>query len=150
MLLKKPHVLVLPLVLGFGLLGFAAQTQATICVVGDTWVRTVQGAVLLQEFNGDRPPGPGVTVTLAKGNWSRSVVTDEDGYFAFPGLPPGNYHLTADLEGFGSTHAQIQVRLNIELGRSLLVELAMEINSCGMTEQGPWREVRDLQLGLDP
>jgi len=45
-------------------------------------------------------PLPGVTVTLTGSGASQSQVTDAQGKFRFPGLPPGTYSVQADLDGF--------------------------------------------------
>ena len=44
-------------------------------------------------------PLPGVRVTI-RGVVDRRVETDADGGFAFPGLPEGNYEISAELAGF--------------------------------------------------
>ena len=149
MIPRAQHPWFVPLLLCLGFLGSVAQANAmsTCVITGDTWVRWVRGAVLLQDYSGDRPPIPGATATLSRGNWSRSVITDEDGYFAFPELPPGNYDLLVELEGFVSIEALIKVRSNIEAGRALVVDLEPAYEYCGSIKQRPWREVRDLQLG---
>ncbi len=46
---------------------------------------------------------PGVTVTLGSDRGDKTAVTDESGKFLFGLLPPGQYTLSASLEGFDST-----------------------------------------------
>ena len=45
---------------------------------------------------------PGVNVTLANPDtgFSRMTQADGSGAFTFPGVPPGTYSLTAELQGF--------------------------------------------------
>jgi len=45
---------------------------------------------------------PGATVTVAgtENNFSRTVTTNGDGGFDFPGMLPGEYLLTVELPGF--------------------------------------------------
>jgi outer membrane receptor protein involved in Fe transport len=47
-------------------------------------------------------PVPGVTVTVVNDStgMTRTTVTNDDGYYAVPALPPGPYRLTAELSGF--------------------------------------------------
>ncbi len=45
-------------------------------------------------------PGANVTITNIATNQTRLVMTGEDGYFAAPLLPPGDYTVTAAVEGF--------------------------------------------------
>ena len=52
---------------------------------------------------------PGVTVSLS-GMESRTVVTNQRGEFAFEGLLPGRYELTAVLPGFVDVKQQVSVR----------------------------------------
>src|SRR5688500_5498254 len=45
---------------------------------------------------------PGVTVTLSGAGAPIIQVTDERGAFRFPGLAPGRYQVSAQLEGFSA------------------------------------------------
>jgi len=49
-------------------------------------------------------PLPGVNVTLSGGNLMgvRTFVTDANGEYRFPALPPGVYEVKAELQGFGT------------------------------------------------
>jgi outer membrane receptor protein involved in Fe transport len=57
-------------------------------------------------------PLPGVAVSLTSPNLmgTRSFVSDANGDFRFPALPPGTYALRAELGGFG-TYVQESIRL---------------------------------------
>jgi hypothetical protein len=90
------------------------QTGAIQGVVKDT-----QGGVL-----------PGVTVevkNLATGA-VQTVVTDPQGRYRVPSMPPGRYEVTADLSGFGP--AKMPVTLN--LGQLLAVDLTLAV--AGLSE----------------
>jgi len=57
---------------------------------------------------------PGVTVE-AKGphlQGARTSVTDAEGRFSLPNLPPGTYTITAKLEGMGSKTETVQLGLD--------------------------------------
>jgi hypothetical protein len=66
-----------------------AQAGATAQINGT--VRDASGGVL---------PGVDVTATQTNTNFSRSVVTDENGNYVLPNLPVGPYRIQAMLSGF--------------------------------------------------
>ncbi|HEX5716730.1 MAG TPA: carboxypeptidase regulatory-like domain-containing protein [Thermoanaerobaculia bacterium] len=78
-------------------------------------------------------PLPGATVTLSGGGAPQVQVTDEQGRFRFPGLPPGEYNLESRLEGFSPVeypglvisvgrNTEIQVVLSQAIAETLTVE----------------------------
>ena len=69
-----------------------AQSQATTAEINGRVV-DVQGGVL---------PGVTVTATNPETGYNRTVVTNEQGVFVLPLLPPGNYEVVMELPGFGS------------------------------------------------
>ena len=79
-------------------------------------VRDLQGAVL-----------PGATVEARNPlGGVNTVVTNAEGVFRFPALPPGTYELTATLQGFRPAKLPNTV---LELGKNLTLEMAMEVAS---------------------
>lgn len=131
------------LVLGIfaALLGLPAH--ATICVESRIEVRSVQGIVV----DDAREPFllPGAEVTLARGDWSRTVTTDEDGYFSFRSVPPGDYRLRVQLEGFRSAVSDIHVRDTSDSQNVLVVTLVISLDGCTYVEVVPWREALRIQ-----
>jgi hypothetical protein len=92
------------------------QSQATTGEIRGT-VSDSTGAVL-----------PGATVVLADTSRgiSRTVVTNPDGTFVAPLLPPGTYELTATLAGFQPTrHKGIQVTV----GSQVSVKTTMNVSA---------------------
>ncbi len=75
---------------------------------------------------------PGVTVTV-KGEsvigGSRTAVTDENGTYRFPALPPGIYEVTAELSGFKTSSQQAR----LQLGQIITVDAKLEIG--GITDR---------------
>lgn len=57
-------------------------------------------------------PGATVTVTNLATNQARTVVTNAEGRFTFPGLQPGRYSLSCDLPGF-ATFLRPEITLNV-------------------------------------
>jgi len=81
----------------------------------------ISGAVADQQG----APIPGVTVTVSGPNLMgiRSAITEADGTYRFPALPPGEYVIRAELDGFKTI-----VRENIRLTTTtrLTIDIAME------------------------
>ncbi|MFB3853741.1 MAG: carboxypeptidase regulatory-like domain-containing protein [Vicinamibacterales bacterium] len=84
-------------------------------------VRDEQGGVL-----------PGVTLTLRNQDTgvTRTIVTESDGRYAFPALPPGRYTVRSELAGFVGGEAA-DVVINIGLGRRL--DLTMRLQGLAET-----------------
>ncbi len=81
----------------------------------------IRGFVLDEQ----RTPLPGVNVTLSSPNLmgARTFVTDANGEFRFPALPPGEYKLTAELSGFGMV---VQEKIRLETTVTLTLDLTMK------------------------
>ncbi len=61
---------------------------------------TGQLSGIVTNAEGGALPGVSVTITDVATSRSRTVMTGDDGYFAAPLLPPGDYTVTAALDGF--------------------------------------------------
>jgi len=95
-----------------------AFAQTTGRLVGT--IVDAQGAVL---------PGVTVTVTSPQLQGANTTVTDGTGQFRFPSLPPGVYHVKADLSSFKPVE-QSDVRIGIDQ----TVTLALKMQLAGVTE----------------
>ena len=82
------------------------------------------GAITGVVTDDENVPLPGVTVTLSSDKLmgERSFVTDTNGNFRFPALPPGMYLLSAELPGF-SKYVQDDIRLETTIRLTLTVKL---------------------------
>jgi hypothetical protein len=82
------------------------------------------GAILGKVTDEQKNPLPGVAVTLTGRNLmgSRSTVSDTQGAFRFPALPPGEYSLKSVLQGFKSV---VQENIRLTTTVSLSVDLVM-------------------------
>jgi hypothetical protein len=78
------------------------------------------GAIRGTITDSDKAPLPGVTVTISspKLMGTRSAVTDAEGVFRFPALPPGTYEIKAELPSF-KTFIQQNIRLETTMSLSL-------------------------------
>jgi hypothetical protein len=109
---KASMLCMLTALLSFGTVAFAQEQTVSIQGV----VKDASGAVL-----------PGATVEarnpLAGTN---TAVTNADGVYRFPALPPGKYELTATLQGFKPVKLTDTV---LELGKNLVIDLTMSLAS---------------------
>lgn len=69
---------------------------------------------------------PGVTVTIASTSMmgTRNTVTNQDGQYRFPAVPPGDYTLTYELAGF-STIKREGIRVGLGFTATVNVELSV-------------------------
>ena len=109
---KASMLCMLAALLSFGSVAFAQEQTVSIQGV----VKDASGAVL-----------PGATVEarnpLAGTN---TAVTNADGVYRFPALPPGKYEITSTLQGFKPTKLTDTV---LELGKNLVIDLTMALAS---------------------
>ncbi len=100
--------------LAFALLALPAAAQEQTGSITGT-VKDSSGAVL-----------PGVTVEARSpaAVGVSSAVTDANGIYRFPALPPGTYEVTASLQGF--VPAKVSDAL-VTLGKELKIELALRL-----------------------
>ena len=91
----------------------SAQSQASTAEINGRVV-DAQGGVL-----------PGVTVTAKNEatGYVRTAVTNNEGLFGLPLLPPGNYEVSMELPGFASAsrRAQLTVGASVNLNQTLQV-----------------------------
>ena len=70
----------------------------------------VRGTVTIPSFNRDQRPEPDIEVALVNAAGERrSVVTNIDGVFEFPQIPPGQYTLRIDLPQYVAYRQEITV-----------------------------------------
>jgi hypothetical protein len=106
----------LVLAVGLGLpLEASAQSQATTGEVNGRVV-DAQGGVV-----------PGVTVAAKSPNtgYVRTVVTNADGLYSLPLMPPDTYELTFELAGFGPVTRPVQ----LTVGSSITVNQTLQLSS---------------------
>ncbi|HEY3434539.1 MAG TPA: carboxypeptidase regulatory-like domain-containing protein, partial [Solirubrobacterales bacterium] len=90
---------------------------------------------------------PGVTVTLSGAGAPIIQVTDERGQFRFPGLTPGRYQVSAQLEGFSAVdypNVQVNIGRNTDLQITLTPALEETIT---VTSESPLLDERKMAAG---
>ena len=90
---------------------------------------SIQGVV--RDAQGGVVPGVTVEARSSRNTGVVTSVTDTNGTFRFPALPPGSYEFTATLTGFSPAKASATV----SLGQMLRVDLTMRIGSMTETVQ---------------
>src|SRR4029450_5254395 len=67
---------------------------------------------------------PGVTVTVTNAQQQqRTAVTDGSGFYTFPNLQAGRYHISAELEGFKKL---VRDNVNLDAAGALTIDFALE------------------------
>src|SRR5688500_3230003 len=90
---------------------------------------------------------PGVTVTLSGAGAPIIQVTDERGQFRFPGLSPGRYQVSAQLEGFSAVDYP-NVQVNIGRNTDLQVQLTPALEeTITVTSESPLLDERKIAAG---
>jgi len=90
---------------------------------------------------------PGVTVTLTGAGAPQVQVTNAQGQFRFLGLPPGTFHLSAQLEGFSSVEYP---NINIAVGRNTTIEVTLQPaieETITVTTESPLLDERKISTG---
>jgi hypothetical protein len=74
---------------------------------------------------------PGVTVTIASPSMQgvRAAVTDQEGSYRFPAIPPGEYKITYELAGFSTV-----IREGIRVGLGFTATVNTELKVASLTE----------------
>jgi hypothetical protein len=74
---------------------------------------------------------PGVTITIGSPSMQgvRTAVTDAEGSYRFPAIPPGDYKITYELEGFSTV-----VREGIRVGLGFTATVNTELKVASLTE----------------
>jgi outer membrane receptor protein involved in Fe transport len=83
------------------------------------------GAITGKVVDDQGNPLPGVTLKLTSPNLMgvRSAITDSNGLFRFPALPPGVYQIKAELPGFGTV---VQENLRLTTTVTLSAEITLK------------------------
>lgn len=95
---------------------------------------------------------PGVTVTLQGANvpGSPTAVTNEQGVYRFPNLPPGYYDLAFELAGFSTVKRErIQVALGGEAEIAVQLKVGVQNESITVTGEAPVVDAASTQVATN-
>lgn len=107
---------------------------AALCLAftGAAHAQAVRGTLLgtVVDAQAAAVPGATVTATETQTNITRTVVTNQNGYYIFANLKDGLYRVTGELSGFKTT-----VRDNVEVKVNQTVRVDMTLQVGAMQEQ---------------
>jgi hypothetical protein len=137
--MKTATVRTLGLILGFWLIGVVgARAQTTTAQVSGQVTDSTSAAV----------PQASVTITNTSTNESRKIETGSTGSYVIPLLPPGNYTLTVEKQGFQT--AQFP-GLVLQVNQTLAVDAVLKIGAVTQTvtveAQAPQLQATSSALG---
>ena len=105
--------------------GIVAVACLLLCAAG---VAAQNGGTLTgyaRSSDGEVVPGVLVSATSESLLGERNAVTNAEGYFRLPNLPPGSYTVTAELAGFSTLNRTVQMRA----GATFQVTLEMKLGA---------------------
>lgn len=121
------HLMAVVLACLLGLAASAAAQGAGGVIAGT--IKDAQGGAL---------PGVSVTLRNVESGVVRSTVSEGNGTYRLPGLPPGRYGLTAELQGFANVDLRdITITIGLELQRDLTLSLQGVQESVTVTGVAP-------------
>src|SRR5580692_808302 len=93
-------------------------------------------------------PGATVTVTNTDTGLTRTAMTQQDGSYRFPELPPGHYQVKAGAMGFNT---QIRTGFDIEVTQQPVINFTMQVGATtqevSVTSETPQVDTQDSTLG---
>lgn len=89
---------------------------------------TIQGTVT--DTNKAAVPGATVVIKNTQTNDSRTVVTDDQGFFNAPQLQPGQYSVTVSQQGFATTE---DPRVSLTVGQTAVLSFQLTVSSVAGT-----------------
>ena len=93
-------------------------------------------------------PGATVTVTNAGTNAQRTTVTDGEGRFSVPALPPAAYHIKVELPGFQTAELQNFVLRQGETARpTITLGIATVSEALTVTGEAPLLQTQSASVG---
>ena len=125
---------------------------ALACLLGLTTSAAAQGAGgLIAGTVKDAQGGvlPGVTLTLrnVESGVVRTAVSEANGTYRLPGLPPGRYELVAELSGFANAELRdITITIGLELLRDVTMGLQALQETLTVTAEAPVVETTQTEV----
>ena len=131
-------------------LGHALLALALVVCASGAWAQaTGQLSGFVTNDEGGALPGVAVTVTNVATNQSRLAMTGQDGYFAAPLLPPGNYNVTAAIEGFVQLSRE---GVRVSAAETARISMALSVGEFSetmtVTGETPLIETSNATLGI--
>jgi hypothetical protein len=101
-------------------------TAPLICVCASTAFPQAAGSILgtISDSSSGVLVGAKVTATNVNTNVNREVLTNSTGYYQLDNLLPGEYIVTAEMQGFKKT---VRPRFELQVAQSARVDFALEV-----------------------
>ena len=112
------------------ILTFAASLILTLLIASNAGAQTqittgtIQGTVV--DVNGAVVPGANVEIKNLGTNFTRTLITDEDGRFVAPLLQPGNYSVTVSKQGFATA---VLPSTALTVGQAMNIPFSLKISN---------------------
>ena len=117
--------------------GASAQQSASSGLVGQV-TDSSQAAI----------PGATVTVTNVGTNAQRTAITDGEGRFSIPALPPATYHIKVELQGFQTAELPNFVLRQGEMARpAITLGVATVTEAITVTGEAPLLQTQSASVG---
>jgi len=125
------------------LVGF---TWLLLCAPGFAQILgTVTGEV--KDSSGALVPGATVTVVNKGTNATRTTTSNGVGIYDFPALPPGNYTVKIELDGFKTTSRDLELQVNQTAQVNFALELGTISEMATVTGVSPLVETSNATVG---
>jgi hypothetical protein len=107
-------------------------TVAVVAAPSMAWGQAVTGTLLgnITDSSGAALPGVTVTATEVQTNISRTVVSNETGYYIFSSLLNGTYAVSAEVQGFKKV---IRENIRVDVNTTVRVDLTLELGQLSET-----------------
>jgi hypothetical protein len=91
---------------------------------------------------------PGAKLTITNDNTGQSVTaaTNASGFYTFPSMAPGNYHITAVAKGFATSTAPVVLQTNQVLNVPVKLAVGNAIQTVQVTTQSPLMDTADSRI----
>src|SRR5688500_18388652 len=105
-----------------------ALTVSALSLFGQAFTGTITGTVT--DPNGGAIPGASVRARNEATNDTRQQTTSADGLYTFSQLPPGNYEVTVEMQGFRKA---VQKAAELRVNQTLELNIAMQLGEVSQT-----------------
>ncbi|HYU79267.1 MAG TPA: carboxypeptidase-like regulatory domain-containing protein, partial [Vicinamibacterales bacterium] len=109
-------------------LAAAFALAVTISAYAQITAATVSGTV--KDETGGVLPGVSIEVKNLDTGLSRTAITDGNGSFTIPGLPPGRYEARATLQGFANV---VERDIRLAVAQQAALNVAMKVSAAAET-----------------
>lgn len=122
-----------------------------LAMATDAWAQqSASSGIVGQVTDSTQSALPGVTVTVTNvgTNATRATVTDADGRFSIPNLPPATYRMRAALDGFGDAQVNpFELRYGEVALRTIMLGVAGVSESVSVQADAPLLQTQSASVG---